>query len=147
MSTSALWLWHSRRVLSGVLGPRAACARLWRLRAGSSAFGGEVCHDILTIAARARPHRPEGCQSPSTAICQVPGLAGCGYWLLAHICLGQTMVTGDAKALPKHCLSLLIGERLDWGCWCGTKWSQFIHTFVLQRVWQVQKFKVLRFYS
>lgn len=79
---------------------------------GSSALGGEICHDILTIAARARPHRPEGCQSPSIAICQVPGLAGCGYWLSALICLGQTRGIGDAKPLPKHCLRLL-GERLD----------------------------------
>lgn len=49
--------------------------------------------NMLTTAARARPHGSEGCQSPSAAVCQVSGPAGCGYWLLANICVGQTLST------------------------------------------------------
>lgn len=37
------------------------------------------------------------------------------------------MGIGDAKPLPKHCLGLLIGERLDWGggAVCGREWNQY----------------------
>lgn len=75
--------------------------------------------NMLTTAARARPHGPEGCQSPSAAVCQVPGPAGCGYWLLANICVGQTLSTEDTEALPN-----LSQSSYWWDVVCGGYWSQ-----------------------
>lgn len=70
--------------------------------------------NMLTTAARARPHGPEGCQSPSAAVCQVIGPAGCGYWLLANICVGQTLSTEDTEALPNPVSVFLLVGRCVW---------------------------------
>lgn len=52
----------------------------------------------------------------------------------------------DAKAFPRHCRGLLIGERLDWGC-CVSWEVESVYTSVLEGMWPVQKFQDLRFYS
>lgn len=96
--------------------------------------------NMLTTAARARLHGPEGCQSPSAAVCQVPGPAGCGYWLLDNICGGQTLSTEDTKALPKPCLSLLIGGRCVW------RVLESGQTCVLESVRSVRSSETVRFH-
>lgn len=98
-----------------------------------SAVGG------LTTAARDGSRGSEGCQSPSAAICQVPGSACCGYWLLAYICAGQTLGREDTQSLPKQCLGLRIGEIE-----CVVTGRGVSIRLRTTDVWQAQKFQDLQ---